>query len=1078
MRMFSYPALLLAGVSSAALAGETVEFGPAPGWVRPVALPATATVKDGPAILPLVFAQHVRVEPGKTSVHSQIAMKFLSPQGLAAGTISTQWRPDKDDIVVHRLAILREGKEIDLLKSGKKFEVLRREANLEHATLDGQLTAVMQPDDLRVGDTIVLSMTLISSDPVLSGHGEFVGSLANQASAKLVQLRVDWPTDMALRHRSFELPKPSISSEGGWQSVEWRLTDPPQYLPPKGGPNRYFVGRRAEFTDFSTWTELAELFRPLFLKASTVPATGPLREEVEKIRRSSADPKIQAANALAMVEDKIRYIAIVMGQGNYVPASAVDTWQRRYGDCKAKTALLTAILRELGISAEPVLVSSVLGDGLDQRLPTITQFDHVIVRATIGGRVYWLDATRSGDSNLDLLTTPSYGWGLPLVPNAELVRIQPPPLTVPSDDTTIAVDARGGASKPAPTRAEQIFRGDSAILFSALMAAVPANGRDKTLKDYWREKYSDFDVASATGTFDRDKAEYRLSAEGTMTLKLQQGRYDVDVPTPGYDPDFKREPGNYANAPFAVLHPSYKRTVQTIIVPDEVAQMGLSDAEPIDRTLAGQRFRRVISKTGNLFRIEVSSQSLVPEISHAEALAAEKELRALDDKTYWVAIARMTAEETQQLIDRKGTSLNDFLIRADALFSSGRLDEAIVAFDDAVKADPQSLEAHEGRGMAKLQKGDFAGARADFATASKLGSTMPLDDFVTAYEAAGKKDWPRAVASASVIIGHFPDQTQYRMMRAELYRRSGDVEKAIADTQEVTRQFPNDVAARFMRIQIYQRQGKEDVVIAEADGLMALELQDPYGYVAAAKAYAANRKTAQTEQAFAKALAVKEEGYIYLNRAATRAKSDQAGRKADIERALKLTPDDLAALGMMADLMIEQEDYAGALTQYETALKIDPNDLTTRTGRGIVNVRLGEPLRADADFAFVRAEAEQDAIALNSACWAKGTAGVALESALVDCDLALKLEPKSPAYLDSKALVLLRLGRLDEAVALYTEALTISEPSASSLFGRAVALERQGDAAGAARDARAAIKKSERIRETYKDMGLELKTRI
>ena len=56
--------------------------------------------------------------------------------------------------------------------------------------------------------------------------------------------------------------------------------------------------------------------------------------------------------------------------------------------------LLVAILRSLGIDADAVAVSSGLGDGMDMRLPRVGAFDHVLVRATIAGRIYWLDGTR------------------------------------------------------------------------------------------------------------------------------------------------------------------------------------------------------------------------------------------------------------------------------------------------------------------------------------------------------------------------------------------------------------------------------------------------------------------------------------------------------------------------------------------------------------------------------------------------------------------------------------------------------------------------------------------------------------
>ena len=65
--------------------------------------------------------------------------------------------------------------------------------------------------------------------------------------------------------------------------------------------------------------------------------------------------------ALALVQEKVRYLLIEMNGGGYRPTNADVTWSRRYGDCKAKTVLLIALLRELGVAARPVLVSMCTG---------------------------------------------------------------------------------------------------------------------------------------------------------------------------------------------------------------------------------------------------------------------------------------------------------------------------------------------------------------------------------------------------------------------------------------------------------------------------------------------------------------------------------------------------------------------------------------------------------------------------------------------------------------------------------------------------------------------------------------------
>src|SRR5205085_4692270 len=131
--------------------------------------------------------------------------------------------------------------------------------------------------------------------------------------------------------------------------------------------------------------ELSALMDPLYVKASTLRPGSPLHAEIARIKAESADPKTRAAAALALVQTKVRYLFLGMNLGGYVPTDADVTWERRFGDCKAKTALLLALLRELDIPAEAAMVHSAMGDGMNERLPALEMLDHILVRASIGG---------------------------------------------------------------------------------------------------------------------------------------------------------------------------------------------------------------------------------------------------------------------------------------------------------------------------------------------------------------------------------------------------------------------------------------------------------------------------------------------------------------------------------------------------------------------------------------------------------------------------------------------------------------------------------------------------------------------
>jgi tetratricopeptide (TPR) repeat protein len=75
--------------------------------------------------------------------------------------------------------------------------------------------------------------------------------------------------------------------------------------------------------------------------------------------------------------------------------------------------------------------------------------------------------------------------------------------------------------------------------------------------------------------------------------------------------------------------------------------------------------------------------------------------------------------------------------------------------------------------------------------------------------------------------------------------------------------------------------------------------------------------------------------------------------------------------------------------------------------------------------------------AWNSRCWARAIIGE-LETALQDCNQALQMRPAYSEALDSRGLVYLKMGKLDEAIADYTSVLEVRKKNVGSpsRFGR------------------------------------------
>jgi tetratricopeptide (TPR) repeat protein len=219
-----------------------------------------------------------------------------------------------------------------------------------------------------------------------------------------------------------------------------------------------------------------------------------------------------------------------------------------------------------------------------------------------------------------------------------------------------------------------------------------------------------------------------------------------------------------------------------------------------------------------------------------------------------------------------------------------------------------------------------------------------------------------------------------------------------------------------------------------------------------------------------RALAIKPSAYIYINRADVRRTSDAKGSLADLDEALKLEPDNEDALSGKAQMLADAQDYTGALALLDR-IKPDPKDVYLREQRAILLYKTGRKDEAIKVFDSIRSDAKT-ATELNALCWNKATAGIMLDSALQDCRDALKLKPDVGAYLDSLGMVLLKLGKLDEALDAYNQAIA-KDTGADSLMGRAFVYLRKGDAAHANADAAAARKISARIDDIFAEYGLK-----
>ena len=807
--MFRRAALIavLLSSASAAHAGTKPVYAPAPGWVKPAPALDPAKLGDDAPVYVILDRQQ-RVQDGQLWNYVDTATRVASPQVLTQlGTITLPWMPDKGDLIIHRVEIIRGGEHIDLLKGGDPFTVLRREQQLERLQLDGMLTATMPVGGLRVGDVLRLTFSTTEKDATLGGNVQAFASLvADPFRVQFARERLIWPdgTNLHYKIRGDKIT-PTVTDSGGYHELV--INEPVAKQPdmPDDAPPRYKQGIAIEATTFDSWQAISKVMAPLYATDGAIAPGSPLAAEVAKIEKATTDPTRRTALALSLVQDKVRYLFKGMDNGNYVPQKPADTWQLRYGDCKAKTVLLLAILRAMGIEAEPVLASSQLGDAVPTRLPIPGAFDHVFVHATVAGESLWLDGTSSGSQFADIHDVPPFGNVLPIRPGgADIMKLPVRGNARPQIEMALELDESAGIAFPAPFKASFTMRGPMAQAIRAGAAQASKDDIDKmAAKMAGGMVGTNATVASGALSFDPTGDTATVTATGVAypDWSREDERYrstlDKTISGTSFDPDRSR--AAWQTIPVATGEPGRVLLTMRIHLPDNAKGFALDGDQTLDTVLDGQHIVRSTKLADGWITVGDDVTSTGQEIAPAD-IAAERQrvalaqthlLRVTAPAGYPEAWSQIAAVEKAHGFDPilalYQANITAHPDHADALTDRAWFYDSIYqrqkAIDDLTKAiaiEPK-IETYQWRARLYRALGDKDKALADLKTAQTLnpGSQDVITALASLQADRGDKAGALALVQDRIDAGG-KDKPQFMEAKANILSRAGDKDGALS----------------------------------------------------------------------------------------------------------------------------------------------------------------------------------------------------------------------------------------------------------------------------------------------------------
>lgn len=626
-------AMTTAAPALAQEAAQRIEVGPAPDWVDPSEPLAVPDDADGAAFVRL-NETIVHLGEGGSQTYTSQWFKLLHPQALQAGNLAVQWNPAAGPATVHRVNVHRDGEVIDVLERAE-FDVLRREEQLEKAMLDGTLTATMRVPDLRVGDELEMAFTVASHDPTLGNKDGGILFLADAPPPGRFRLALGWEEGHEPQIRATD--DFGVEPQRREGRYEIRADNPDLLVPPKEAPLRFALTRILEYSDFADWRDVSRTMHPYYVSASKVEEGSAVAALADEIMADHDTDMARAAAALDLVQREVRYIYVGLTGGNLTPADAGETWERRYGDCKGKTALLLALLSRMGIAAEAVLASNSGYDrALETRLPLVGAFDHVLVRADIGGETYWMDGTLPDVAGPSRQPAIDYRRVLPLSASGEMLEtIAFTPSALPLEMGIVSFDASVGFDAPAKKHQVMVTRGPKAY---GQYVALSALTNQQILRSFRGEMAgsSDWDTIDAVDyRFDEATQAGIITIEGTGPINWDEEGSSHSLTLPGggfYPPDrHVRDAGRYADAPFAVKR-VYSCHVTTVTLPEDTDLSDWGHNSQIDRELFGRAYYRQIQRSEDgRIRMIRGSRSQVEELAADTAMRHNELLDNFDN---------------------------------------------------------------------------------------------------------------------------------------------------------------------------------------------------------------------------------------------------------------------------------------------------------------------------------------------------------------------------------------------------------------------------------------------------------------
>jgi transglutaminase-like putative cysteine protease len=232
---------------------------------------------------------------------------------------------------------------------------------------------------------------------------EFYLYVDDEISTQAESYSIIYPIEFKPRYRLFKIEQPKIATmTDKRESMTWTFTNtkPVKFEKLRARldrivPNIKVAPAEFEFEGYagnmSTWEQYGKWQALLNQGRDVLPE--PTKQKVRELTMNLKTTEEKTKVLYTYLQDKTRYVSIQLGIGGLQPFDATTVDQTGYGDCKALSNYMVAMLKEVGIKGYYTTIMA--GDNA----PAVTvdfpshQSNHIIVAVPNNRDTLWLECT-------------------------------------------------------------------------------------------------------------------------------------------------------------------------------------------------------------------------------------------------------------------------------------------------------------------------------------------------------------------------------------------------------------------------------------------------------------------------------------------------------------------------------------------------------------------------------------------------------------------------------------------------------------------------------------------------------------